>query len=250
MTSLLLDLPAELRLQIYDAVLDVQVDCQVIRRTSPPPSRPGRSKHFTHLLQLAAHRAGQFEATPTLSIPWLNFLLVCKTITAELGPHMAASKNMAYELEVDGLDRRYNSSENKSQVTWRKIPCPPSSVCTLRATLVFDLGTSFGGRGGSTPTLSELYQALRCFVRNGPQLGRRSELEKQVHLNTLIVRIRVRESDPDRKKQLQGVKVRAPYDIGVRKQRLRSGVEGYLSAVVQRCSILSGAVDRIVYQWA
>ncbi|KAJ7267033.1 hypothetical protein B0H12DRAFT_1099268, partial [Mycena haematopus] len=50
-------LPTELRLQIYDAVVSLPLDCQVARRI--------RSKHPT-------------QTTP-LSISWLSLVLVCKT---------------------------------------------------------------------------------------------------------------------------------------------------------------------------
>ncbi|KAF8186973.1 hypothetical protein K438DRAFT_1973162 [Mycena galopus ATCC 62051] len=143
--SLLLDLPAELRLKIYDAVLDLPLDCKVVRH------RPGRKPH-------------PYQTSKSM------------TIANELQYYVHASANTTYKLEVNNLERR-NSLVN--EVTWREIPCPPSSARTLQATLVFDSSTRFWGNGGPNPILSQLYQA-RAAVAGSASCDEQAEgfLEK------------------------------------------------------------------------
>ncbi|KAF7351219.1 hypothetical protein MSAN_01553000 [Mycena sanguinolenta] len=130
--SLFLGLPTELRLRIYEAVFDSPLDCQVTRRI--------RNKPPAHTV-------------PALPVPWLRLMLVCKAITEELR-HLHTSRNTTYELEIDNLDKRHRIAD---EVTWRRIPCPPSSIRTLQANLTLHVGTTFWGDGGPMPLLSELY---------------------------------------------------------------------------------------------
>ncbi|KAF8187035.1 hypothetical protein K438DRAFT_1973214 [Mycena galopus ATCC 62051] len=213
--SFLLDLPAELRLQIYDAVLDLPLDCKVASWARKPSKQPAPA--------VPAH----------LSIPWLSLMLVCKEIASELEHHVHTSGNTTYELEVDNLQNRRSIAD---EVTWRRVPCPPSSVRTLQATLTFTSITKFWGDGGPMPILSALYQVLNCFIHNGPVLSRRSPLDKHTHLDALI--------HPD---QQRGRAWRNYTQAMVleRKKRLRRDLGGYISAIVDR-GVLFGAVDKIV----
>ncbi|KAF7351215.1 hypothetical protein MSAN_01552600 [Mycena sanguinolenta] len=221
-----LSLPAELRLQIYDAVASLPLDCQVVRsiRNQQPEQRPSPS---------------------SLPISWLNLMLVCKTITDELQHHVHASGNTTYELELDNLHERYSMT---NEVTWRQIPCPPSSVRTLKANLVLRLGTAFGADGGHLPILSDLYQVLNCFIHNGPLLARATPLVKHIHLSTLIVQIRVNEPNPE-ERRAAGFKPYEKSTVDASNKWLRRILEGYISMVVRR-GLLFGAVDKILCRWA
>ncbi|KAJ6487944.1 hypothetical protein C8R45DRAFT_994987 [Mycena sanguinolenta] len=156
--SLFLALPAELRLQIYDGVVHLLVDCQVGWYPSSQPE-------------------------PALSMPWLNLMLVCKTITEELRRHLHTG-NTIYELDMHNLEKKHRTIAD--EVTWRRIPCPPGSVRTLQANLFLHFQTHLWGDGGPHAILSQLYQVLNRFVHNGPLLARRSPLVNHIHLSTLI----------------------------------------------------------------
>ncbi|KAJ6487989.1 hypothetical protein C8R45DRAFT_995103 [Mycena sanguinolenta] len=227
-SSFMLDLPSELRLQIYDAVVDLPLHCEVARR---------QRKAFTTAEPRSAVRT-------SLSMPWLSLVLVCKTIANELQHHVQTSGNTAYQLEIDNLESQYSIAQT---VTWRQIPCPPSSARTLQADLIFDLKTRFWGAGGPNPILSELYQVLNCFIHNGPLLARQSPLVKHIHLDTLFLHIRVIEPDPE-ERRAEG---RAPYSratIMELKKWLCGDLKRYISLVVDR-GLLFGAVDKILCRW-
>ncbi|KAF7351181.1 hypothetical protein MSAN_01549000 [Mycena sanguinolenta] len=162
--SLLLGLPTELRLQIYDGVVHLPIDCQVAGRPSSKLQQPALP-------------------APVLSISWLSLMLVCKTITEELRDYLLASGNTTYELDIDTLDKRHIIADT---VTWRQIPCPPRSVRRLQANLVLHFRTRFWGDGGPAPILSQLYQVLNRFIHNGPLLARQTPLVNHIHLDTLI----------------------------------------------------------------
>ncbi|KAJ7846039.1 hypothetical protein B0H14DRAFT_963450 [Mycena olivaceomarginata] len=214
--SLFRSLPSELRLQIYDAVVDLPLDCRVARRTFEL-KRPKR---------LAA-------PTDRLPIPWLSLMLVCKIIANELRHHIySVAGNTTYHLEVDNLQNQYAISH---RVTWRRIPCPPSCVRTLHADLVFDLNTMFWASDGPMPVLTELYQVLNCFIHKGPLLPRRSPLDRHIHLGTLILQVRVID------------KRRMPNDVdeSKKKQFRRDLEEESISLLVDQ-GVLFGAVDKIV----
>ncbi|KAF7351218.1 hypothetical protein MSAN_01552900 [Mycena sanguinolenta] len=223
--SLLLGLPTELRLQIYDEVVLLPLDCQVA--TGRPSSRQ------------------PVQAAPTLSISWFSLTLVCKTITEELRDYLLTSGNTTYELDIDNLDKRRIIADT---VTWRQIPCPPSSVRTLQANLVLHFRTGFGGCGGPAPILSQLYQVLNRFIHNGPLLSRQSPLVSHIHLSTLIVQLCVKDPDPE-ERRAQG---HQPYDkmmVDKVKKGHRRDIEGYIYMLVNR-GLLFGAVDKIVCRWA
>ncbi|KAF7344624.1 hypothetical protein MSAN_01944700 [Mycena sanguinolenta] len=227
--SLLLGLPTELRLQIYDGVVHLPIDCEVARR--PSSQQPGPA-----------------QPAPVLSIPWLSLALVCKTITEELRDYLHTSGNTTYELEIDNTDPKQKQRSIPKTVTWRRIPCPPSSVRTLKANLVLHFGTRFWGCGGPMPILSQLYQVLNHFIHNGPFLARQSPLVNRIHLSTLIVQLCVKNPDPE-ERRAQG---RQPYDkafVDKQKKRHRGRLQTYVSRVVAR-GLLFGAVDKIVCRWA
>ncbi|KAF8138074.1 hypothetical protein K438DRAFT_725594 [Mycena galopus ATCC 62051] len=223
--SSLLSLPGELRLQIYDAVVDLPLDCKVVRQN--PPKR-----------QAAPIPDIQVDG---LRVSWLSLVLVCKTIANELQYHICASGNTTYKLEVNNAESQRSITEI---VTWRRIPCPPSSARNLQADLDLDLKTRFWGAGGPNPILSELYQVLNCFIHNGPVLARKTPLGTHIHLDMLIVRIRVVEPDPEE----QRAKGREPYPQSTvieLKKWLYEDLKRYISRVVDR-GLLFGAVDKIV----
>ncbi|KAF8138080.1 hypothetical protein K438DRAFT_1996403 [Mycena galopus ATCC 62051] len=216
----LLGLPCELRLQIYDAL---PLDCELCR--------PRRRK-------FAKKRS---EREPPLAIPWLALILVCKTIADELRHvYTSTSGNTAYHLEVDNLRNSYSLAH---MVTWRRIPCPPSSVRTLQVDLLLNMASRFWSSGGPSQTiLGDLVDVLNHFIHNGPLLLRRLPLRQHIHLDTLIFHIRVIEGAPDPRGP------HGPYDettANSTKKRLRGEFEQYISRLVEE-GPLFGMVDKIV----
>ncbi|KAF8138076.1 hypothetical protein K438DRAFT_1996399 [Mycena galopus ATCC 62051] len=162
------------------------------------------------------------RATPArLPISWLSLML----------------------LEVDNLGSRYGIAD---KVTWHQIPCPPSGVRTLEAELVLNLMTRLWGCGGPNPILSQLYQVLNCFIHNGPLLVKGSPLLQHIHLETLSLRIRVLDVDPDGEGRTE------PYSkktVDYLKKDIRRDLQRYISEVVER-GLLFGAVEKIVMRSA
>jgi hypothetical protein len=180
-SSRLLDLAPELRLQIYDAVVALPLDCQVARRK---PSQ-----------QLASD-AARAPKSDRLPIPWLDLMLVCKLIASELQHHVQTSENRdstTYEIALDNLKRPGIADKKRhrgiaDELTWRRIPCPPGQVRTLHAELTLSLMTQLWGSGGPMPILSQLYQVLNSFIHRGPFLVKESPLGRHIHLDALICR--------------------------------------------------------------
>ncbi|KAJ7816937.1 hypothetical protein B0H14DRAFT_2843706 [Mycena olivaceomarginata] len=228
--SCLLDLPPELRGQIYDAVIALPLDCQIARQTH-------RREQQTD--------AATAADTDRLPIPWLDLMLVCKLIAKELHHHVHrdASGNTTYKLEVVNLTSSRGRGIAK-KVTWRQIPCLPSWVRTLQAELVLISGTQFWGNGGPNAILSQLYQVLNSFIHRGPLLVRQSPLCSNIHLDTLILHLRVVKPDLEEQPPKGHWPLRNE-PVEKSKKRLRKGLEGYISMIVNR-GVLFGAVDRIV----
>ncbi|KAF8138079.1 hypothetical protein K438DRAFT_1996402 [Mycena galopus ATCC 62051] len=217
--SYLLSLPCELRLQIYDAL---PLDCQVRR-----PTRYTRS-----------------ACEPPLALPWLALMLVCKTIADELRNHVRASANTTCHLEVDNVMDW--ESGDLSAVAWRQIPCPPSSVHTLQAELVFSLASHVSvccwNEGYGRPILDDvdLCSVLNHFIHNGPLLIRRRPLREHIHLDTLIFQLRIIEGAPGVLERYDGVSL---------KKQIRGEFEQYISRLVEQ-GLLFGAVDKVVCRFA
>ncbi|KAF7344605.1 hypothetical protein MSAN_01942700 [Mycena sanguinolenta] len=86
--------------------------------------------------------------------------------------------------------------------------------------------------------LSDLYQALNCFIHNGPLLMKPRSLATHIHLETLILQIHMdwyfeRYNQPE---------------VIARKEELWRELKMYISWVVDQ-GVLFGAVDRIVCRW-
>jgi hypothetical protein len=168
LTSRFLDLPSELRYQIYDAVLVLSVDFafDVAKWKQPAQVTPS---------------ALDCDCLP---VPWRSLMLVCQTIANELQYHVQTSGNSTdttYKLEVGSPNGRRGLA-----ATWQQIPCPPSRARTLQVELCLGWNTRFWFNGGPMPILSALYQVLNCFIHNGPFLDRRSPLDKHIRLDALI----------------------------------------------------------------
>ena len=129
----LLGIPPELRLHIYDYVLEMDLDCQVLTRMDHKPrtSVPIRSPD-THL-----------------RLPWLSLMRSCKDIGAEISFHMQAAlsdtsvttRRHTYVLELDVQHTVQN-------VTWRRISCAPQDARVLVAHCHVDAEWQCYGDGG------------------------------------------------------------------------------------------------------
>ncbi|KAF8135994.1 hypothetical protein K438DRAFT_1997038 [Mycena galopus ATCC 62051] len=216
--GLFLNLPAELRQKIYDAVLDLPLDSQVARRKPK---------------ELRTAQGSPAQDSDRLLIPWLSLMLVCKTFASEVHYHVHASGNTTYELEVDNLERDHILAH---KVTWRQIPCPPRSARTLHTRLELSSRTWYWA-GGPLPVLSGLYQVLNCFIHNGPLLARKTPLSKHIHLETLILQIRVMKPGFETRPAME-------CKLSWHLRKLRS----YIRRIVDQ-GVLFGAVDKIVLRY-
>jgi len=116
----LLGIPTELRLQIYDSLMDEDVNYAVIKRWT---GGHGRDGFFTTATRNPEAR---------LNLPWLSAMLSCPTIAYEMRSLMRNRKEgdskyttyvMSAELGNGGGDVR--------DVTWQRLPCAPSDAEVL-----------------------------------------------------------------------------------------------------------------------
>lgn len=126
----------------------------------------------------------------TLILPWVNLLLTCKSINAELGAYMSSpvvlrdEHNRTYSMDIRG-----SISGVLKSLTWHKIPCSPSNVNTVLVNILFEpkLNYSNWDNGGPMPIVRQLYQTLNLLLHNGPILSRSRPLQHPLKLKKLEV---------------------------------------------------------------
>ena len=174
-----LGLPAELRLEIYERVLQLDVAYSVLNGTSEdwcaytPYGRTLR------------------EAHARLQLPWQALMLVCKHVRLELRHLMQAPGPISTEARFT-YDAELKMSTNcydLERLAWRKIPCPPARTTKVVAYLnVRDVKEiRFGGDGGVTPILQALYQSLNHLLHCGSTLSTTRPLKDPMRIKELVV---------------------------------------------------------------
>lgn len=164
----LLDLPTELRLQIYDMTIDEPINCNVLLRWSNSCcSRPNKNKH------------------DRLNIPWVNLLAICWKIRSELKLHMA-TKAQTYTADIEAMGR-----SRLGPMTWRTIHCAPTDIQTVTVNYLASTRGShrYRGCGGYCDIVSHLYQALNVLLHCGPRMDVHKALDAPMHIKKLVVNV-------------------------------------------------------------
>ncbi|KAI1159160.1 hypothetical protein F5B18DRAFT_40785 [Nemania serpens] len=179
-----LGVPPEIRHNIYGHVICIDLDHKVITLYKDGWARTGGFSTIMH------HRP---EA---LFLPWVNLLLACRQVNAELSAYMNSGSvlenedNRTYSMDIIGLSRGVLQA-----ATWRRIPCHPSKVDTFSVQLRIENKKSqatrlrIWGNGGPLPVVRQLYQTLNLVLHNGPVLCRASPLSHPLKLKRMVMRV-------------------------------------------------------------
>ncbi|KAI0973079.1 hypothetical protein F4678DRAFT_427900 [Xylaria arbuscula] len=176
-----LGIPREARQNIYDYVIRSDLNYEVVKLYQNDYAKGGA---FTIMYR---------HPVETLTVPWVNLLLTCKPINAELGAYMSSplvlgnEDNRTYTMDIHGT-----SSGVLKSSTWQKIPCSPSNANTVSVNILIkhgpsDWGVRTWGCGGPMPILRQLYQTLNLMLHNGPILSRASLLQHPLKLKNLVI---------------------------------------------------------------
>ena len=197
----LLGIPPELRLQIYDYV-----------RHSDPEYAPIKSynrysvrEQSQHSFEAMAERSNQ-----CLRLLWLDLMLACRTLAAELRVFISrvdkpaatvdAASNAIADANMAPEDRTYvidlELYGNIRRLTWRHLLCPPTDVQILRVRCSFvgadrphDFIEIFWGDGGPASIVRSLYHSLNCLLHCGPRLDVAKPLPQDIYLRELIIEV-------------------------------------------------------------
>ncbi|KAI1311712.1 hypothetical protein F5Y03DRAFT_342067 [Xylaria venustula] len=176
-----LGIPRETRQNIYDYVIRSDLNYEVVKLYKDGWGDSGFSTvMYRHPAEV-------------LVVPWVNLLLTCRSINAELGAYMDSplvmndKDNRTYTMDIHGT-----SSGVLKSSTWQKIPCSPSNVNTVSVNILIkhtprDWSVRIWGSGGPLPILRQLYQTLNLTLHNGPVLSRASPLQHPLKLKNLVI---------------------------------------------------------------
>ena len=182
-----LGLPVELRLRIYQCVVEIDVDHVVLPKiTTREGRRHGYRAHFD---------PNEYTALIT-QLPWINLKKTCKIIEAELASFMSAKSfldnrsNREYVLDLDLYsDDRFEFVS----ATWRKVPCPPNHaqcitinvIDTAKAPLTTPEGSTWNRATFGSPYAAGcriLFQLVNHICHNGPCIIRKHRLSKYMRV--------------------------------------------------------------------
>jgi hypothetical protein len=174
----LLRISRELRHCIYDQVT----------RLDPPSDTVWQYKN--------SHNSDGFNTTiikapdTNFSIPWVNLLLTCKSISTEIiafldiGSSLGNEERRTWNIELTASD-----GGALRPALWRQIPCHPARAEILVANIGFaSESTQFWGCGGPMSIVRNLYQTLNRILHYGPAFGRQIPLSQPLRLKTLVLR--------------------------------------------------------------
>lgn len=198
-----LGLPSELRLKIYDHVLDFDRDKPEALVPFPDPEKDDwRFKYNSfHLLsdgfETEIQRRYIGQSLPRIS--WLSLQSTCRTVYHELrshvlGPEKGQAHDSAhtYALSILGGKGRLQG------LHFTSMPCPPQDCRILRARISLrgsGIMPRFWGDGGPMPIVRELYQTLNRFLHCGPRLDAAKSLPHPLKLEKLVVTTYVEEGE-------------------------------------------------------
>ncbi|KAI1110067.1 hypothetical protein F5Y14DRAFT_455364 [Nemania sp. NC0429] len=176
--------PPEIRDNIYNFVLGLNINSEVVAQY--------QDHHELHSgFSTIMYRSSEAQ----LSFPWVNLLLACKQVNAELGAYMKSGtvlkneENRTYCLDMVGRTRGILTAAK-----WRRVPCHPSKVDTFVVNLHIEKIPLMNrlrtwGNGGPMPVVRQLYQTLNLMLHKGPVLHRTSPLPRPLKLKKMVMRI-------------------------------------------------------------
>ncbi|KAI0471370.1 hypothetical protein F4859DRAFT_485438 [Xylaria cf. heliscus] len=179
-----LGIPRETRQYIYDYVIHLDLNYEVVKLYKDGWGDGGFSTvMYKHPVE-------------TLTVPWLNLLLTCKSVNSELGAYMNSpfvlgdEDNRTYTMDIFASSRGVLRSS-----TWQRIPCSPSSANSVSVNIQIEYPkhdkpyrrVRTWGCGGPMPILRQLYQTLNLLLHNGPILSRASPLQHPLKLKNLDI---------------------------------------------------------------
>ncbi|KAH9906233.1 hypothetical protein F4778DRAFT_637611 [Xylariomycetidae sp. FL2044] len=184
----LLGIPREVRQCIYAYTIHQDLDCEVVKVYKDC----WRNRSFaTRILH---------DPDFKFSVPWVNLLLTCTVVRAELHDYMNspsihdAEESCAYVMDITAMPAGLGTT------TWRHIPCRPSQATKLVVNMHFHEeriepetdrwhGVDFWGCGGPRGIVRQLYQTLNLLLHYGPALWRQTLLHHPMRLKTMILNV-------------------------------------------------------------
>lgn len=240
--SSLLGVPTELRLQIYDYLLDPEIAYTALT---------GFHKESTSFNARPIFVNG-YDAS--LHLPWIRLLQTCRTISDELRAHIRKRTTVcskANEIAVPNSTKEVHGHEYTSggtyvlavrsndgpndigEVTWRRVSCSPAQVRRLVVNIAFDVRMAWWGDGGPSAAPRSLYQLLNLFIHCGPRLDPIRPLEQHIRLDEMQIYLLVLDS---------GLGPRSWVGIN-----LGGSVALQITKIMDR-GILHGSVDKVYFR--
>lgn len=190
----LLQLPLDLREEIYKACLLSNVDIIVstraftIKDREPSPS---------------IRSATETPRQPWYPlIPYLALSMTCKTISSELHSMLARSSRVTHgsrddlrtwEFRFNAFDRGLFVSGRPQSLVWTKLSCPPANLKTLVVTFDLKQPLYHVGRGAPSAVMVASLDIIRHLVFHGPTLRPGDVLPSPIKLEAIILKGRVSE---------------------------------------------------------
>ena len=180
-----LGLPTELRLRIYDFVIQLDVDYKIIKDVRHSSDSSGTQA------TLIPEQSTDFRS----AIPWLNLPLICRHVSSELQsyvtefptPDNEGNRTYVMDFEVDHPPGR----KATRSMTWRRLSCAPHQVRNITINV---LSTSDGGpwtEGGPASLARALFQILNRVMHLGPRVFRTALLPKHMEIQNLYINVDV-----------------------------------------------------------
>jgi hypothetical protein len=180
----LLGLPTELRLKIYDLLLNADIDYRFIRDIYHI-----FDSHGTQAALLPDEVSKDFQSM----LPWLNLSRCCRQIYYELRPDANKCQSSStqcdrtYELDLDVF--RGHGPLALRTATWRHIPCAPSQVTTMIINVNVGSGPGPWTDGGPASLARAIFQILNRTFHLGPHIFRNSLLPEHMELRDLCINV-------------------------------------------------------------
>lgn len=187
--SVLLALPAELRLKIWQYCCHLNVDCKVlddIVHTCDGRSGTQALLVYNTAISLAAE------------IPWINLSLTCKAMASEIRSfitdkgYLAADSNCTYIADFNVHNDHGNHVTVRQairQLVWRTLPCKPIDVKRVVLNVNVCSGSGPWTDGGAATLARALFQIMNHLVHLGPTLRPKHPLPPRLKLKELVVNV-------------------------------------------------------------
>lgn len=149
-----LDLPREIRFQIYEHVFEFEVEC------TP--------------LHIDDNRTTTVDAgnRPKICIPWLDLRMTCTTTAAELSAYTSSHSFLRQPEHEIYIFELITGRMTLDSIILQHAPCTPSQAQYLVIDLdVTDLRWFWSYGGVPYPIVSQLFQALNRILHYGPLLS-------------------------------------------------------------------------------